>query len=158
MLPTQIVLRLCRDYRLDGPYYQPGKVRIGNRVFMGPIASESDAASENGTTSLMKLSAFEPKRNVHRHVNERQFVHFIWSDLIWSEIILIHYFFKSLWLENGFVYSTQKRIFYGHKNFLGKKIATLNKSKFKRIFFYFRLSTHWFSAIIFSLGLIKVLN
>ena len=33
MKPTQILARLCKDSRLDGPYYRPGKVKIGTKTF-----------------------------------------------------------------------------------------------------------------------------
>ena len=42
MKPTQILTKLCKDNKLDGPYYQPGKVRVGNRVFTGPIETGDD--------------------------------------------------------------------------------------------------------------------
>lgn len=45
-------------------------------------------------------------------------------------------FFKSLCLENGLVYSTQKRISYGHKNFLGKKRSEFQKNNPQRTVFY----------------------
>ena len=37
MQPTQILSKLCKDYKLDGPFYQPGRVRVGNCVFRGPL-------------------------------------------------------------------------------------------------------------------------
>jgi len=40
MQPTQILSKLCKDYRLDGPFYQPGRVRVGNCVFRGPLELE----------------------------------------------------------------------------------------------------------------------
>jgi len=46
MSPTQILSKLCKDYKLDGPFYQPGRVRVGNCVFRGPI----ELADECGTT------------------------------------------------------------------------------------------------------------
>ena len=42
--PTQILAKLCKDGKVDGPYYQPGKVRVGNRVFTANI----DNDDENG--------------------------------------------------------------------------------------------------------------
>lgn len=47
MQPTQILLKLCRDYRLDGPYYQPGRVRIGNRIFTSSVAAAAAAETES---------------------------------------------------------------------------------------------------------------
>ena len=42
--PSQILTKLCKDGKVDGPYYQPGKVRVGNRVFTAP----SEIEDENG--------------------------------------------------------------------------------------------------------------
>ncbi|KAI5932249.1 Fer-1-like protein 6 [Manis javanica] len=33
--PTEILIKLCRDNKLDGPYFFPGKIQIGNQVFSG---------------------------------------------------------------------------------------------------------------------------
>ena len=35
--PTQILSKLCKDGKVDGPHYQPGKVRVENRIFTAPI-------------------------------------------------------------------------------------------------------------------------
>jgi len=40
--PTQILSKLCKDYKLDGPFYQPGRARVGNCVFRGPIELEDE--------------------------------------------------------------------------------------------------------------------
>jgi len=42
MQPTQILSKLCKDYKLDGPFYQPGRVRVGNCAFRGPIELEDE--------------------------------------------------------------------------------------------------------------------
>ncbi|PVD23894.1 hypothetical protein C0Q70_17169 [Pomacea canaliculata] len=44
--PTQILAKLCKDGKVDGPYYQPGKVRIANRIFEASCELED----ENGQT------------------------------------------------------------------------------------------------------------
>ncbi|XP_075406693.1 fer-1-like protein 6 [Tenrec ecaudatus] len=33
--PTEILTKLCKDNRLDGPYFLPGKIQIGHQVFSG---------------------------------------------------------------------------------------------------------------------------
>ena len=38
--PTQILAKLCKDGKVDGPHYQPGKVRVANRIFTGKIQEE----------------------------------------------------------------------------------------------------------------------
>lgn len=43
MRPTQILLKLCKENRVDGPFYQPGKVRVGNRIFNVPLEVEDEA-------------------------------------------------------------------------------------------------------------------
>ena len=42
MKPSQILTKLCKDGKVDGPYYQPGKVRVGNRIFTAPLEIEDD--------------------------------------------------------------------------------------------------------------------
>ena len=40
MKPTQILAKLCKDAKQDGPYYQPGKVRVGSHVFAAQAEGE----------------------------------------------------------------------------------------------------------------------
>uniref|UniRef100_A0A2R9ALK2 Fer-1 like family member 6 n=1 Tax=Pan paniscus TaxID=9597 RepID=A0A2R9ALK2_PANPA len=41
--PTEILTKLCKDNKLDGPYFHPGKIQIGNQVFSGKtIFTEED--------------------------------------------------------------------------------------------------------------------
>lgn len=43
MKPTQILAKLCKDGKLDGPHYGPGgKVKLENRVFMAPTEIEDE--------------------------------------------------------------------------------------------------------------------
>lgn len=57
MKPTQILQKLCKDAKLDGPHFLPGKMRVGNRVFTAPLPDDND---ENGTfythLSFVKIS------------------------------------------------------------------------------------------------------
>lgn len=49
MKPTQILAKLCKDGKLDGPHYGPGgRVKVENRVFMAPTEIED----ENGACRL----------------------------------------------------------------------------------------------------------
>ena len=49
--PSQILTKLCKDAKLDGPHFESGKVRIGKRTFTGPTELED----ENGKN----FSSFE---------------------------------------------------------------------------------------------------
>ena len=42
MKPVQILGKLCKDAKLDGPHFLPGKVRVGNRIFTVPPEMEND--------------------------------------------------------------------------------------------------------------------
>ncbi|XP_071147847.1 otoferlin-like isoform X5 [Mytilus edulis] len=48
MKPTQALAKLCKDGKIDGPHYQPGKVRVANRIFTQPLVANDD---EDGATS-----------------------------------------------------------------------------------------------------------
>uniref|UniRef100_G1KJH7 Fer-1 like family member 6 n=1 Tax=Anolis carolinensis TaxID=28377 RepID=G1KJH7_ANOCA len=43
--PTEILTKLCKDNKLNGPYMQPGKIQIGDKVFTGQTVFQED---ENG--------------------------------------------------------------------------------------------------------------
>lgn len=43
MKPTQILAKLCKDGKLDGPHYGPGgRVKVENCVFMAPTEIEDE--------------------------------------------------------------------------------------------------------------------
>eukprot|EP00058_Branchiostoma_floridae_P020854 XP_002606344.1 hypothetical protein BRAFLDRAFT_57280 [Branchiostoma floridae] len=42
--PTEILKKLCKDGKVDGPHFSPGKVRVGGRVFEGA----KEVEDENG--------------------------------------------------------------------------------------------------------------
>ncbi|XP_033931919.1 otoferlin isoform X3 [Pseudochaenichthys georgianus] len=45
MKPSQILAKLCKDGKIDGPHYGPGgKVKVANRIFQGP----TEIVDENG--------------------------------------------------------------------------------------------------------------
>uniref|UniRef100_A0A8C2HKE8 Otoferlin a n=1 Tax=Cyprinus carpio TaxID=7962 RepID=A0A8C2HKE8_CYPCA len=42
--PTQILAKLCKEAKLDGPHYGPGgKVKVANRIFLGPTEIEDES-------------------------------------------------------------------------------------------------------------------
>lgn len=46
MKPSQILSKLCKEGKVDGPHFGPGgRVKVANRVFTGPTEIED----ENGT-------------------------------------------------------------------------------------------------------------
>ena len=51
MKPTQILQKLCKDLKVDGPHFSPGKVRVGKKIFTGPIELED----ENGKSTVLKF-------------------------------------------------------------------------------------------------------
>lgn len=56
MKPTQILAKLCKDGKIDGPHYGPGgKVKVANRIFLGPTEIED----ENGTLRVVISGEFE---------------------------------------------------------------------------------------------------
>ncbi|CAO2602228.1 Fer-1-like protein 6, partial [Lemmus lemmus] len=44
--PTEILTKLCRDNKLDGPHFRPGKIQIGNKVFSGKTAFAEEDSEE----------------------------------------------------------------------------------------------------------------
>ncbi|KAL8181722.1 UNVERIFIED_CONTAM: hypothetical protein K2H54_023421, partial [Gekko kuhli] len=44
--PTEILTKLCKDNRLNGPYMQPGKIQIGDKVFTGQTVFQEDENEE----------------------------------------------------------------------------------------------------------------
>lgn len=51
MKPTQVLAKMCKDGKVDGPHYQPGKVRVANRIFTAHIVEDED--EDNGNTMLL---------------------------------------------------------------------------------------------------------
>lgn len=53
MKPSQILTRLCKEGKVDGPHFGPhGRVRVANRVFTGP----SEIEDENGKGHWKQLT------------------------------------------------------------------------------------------------------
>uniref|UniRef100_A0AAY4BAX5 C2 domain-containing protein n=1 Tax=Denticeps clupeoides TaxID=299321 RepID=A0AAY4BAX5_9TELE len=54
--PTQILAKLCKEGKLDGPHYGPGgRVKVVNRIFMGPTVIED----ENGLWFQVSQECYE---------------------------------------------------------------------------------------------------
>lgn len=52
MKPSQILAKLCKEGKTDGPHYGPGgKVKVANRIFTGPTEIED----ENGKTARHRI-------------------------------------------------------------------------------------------------------
>lgn len=61
MKPTQILAKLCKDGKLDGPHYGPeGRVKVENRVFMAPTEIEDENGWFLPQGILGKLSKWLP--------------------------------------------------------------------------------------------------
>lgn len=49
MKPSQILTRLCKDGKVDGPHFgPPGRVKVANRVFTGPSEIEDENGNRRG--------------------------------------------------------------------------------------------------------------
>ncbi|XP_037541805.1 otoferlin [Nematolebias whitei] len=56
MKPSQILAKLCKDGKIDGPHYGPGgKVKVANRIFMGPTEIEDENGLKKQTEEHLAL-------------------------------------------------------------------------------------------------------
>uniref|UniRef100_A0A9J8C3F8 Otoferlin n=1 Tax=Cyprinus carpio carpio TaxID=630221 RepID=A0A9J8C3F8_CYPCA len=54
--PTQILAKLCKEAKLDGPHYGPGgKVKVANRIFLGPTEIEDESGLKKQTEEHLAL-------------------------------------------------------------------------------------------------------
>uniref|UniRef100_A0A8C9XMX1 Otoferlin n=1 Tax=Sander lucioperca TaxID=283035 RepID=A0A8C9XMX1_SANLU len=78
MKPTQILAKLCKDGKLDGPHYGPaGRVKVENRVFMAPTEIE-DENDERLALTVLKHWEEIPRvgcKLVPEHVETRPLHH-----------------------------------------------------------------------------------
>ncbi|KAG0710969.1 Otoferlin [Chionoecetes opilio] len=56
MKPTQVLARLCKEGRLDGPHYGPGKVRVGAKTFTVQHEDEHDPSRARHLVSEEQLA------------------------------------------------------------------------------------------------------
>uniref|UniRef100_A0A8C5SEA3 Otoferlin n=1 Tax=Laticauda laticaudata TaxID=8630 RepID=A0A8C5SEA3_LATLA len=55
--PTQILSKLCKEGKVDGPHYGPGgRVKVTNRVFTGPIEVEDENGQKKQTDEHLALT------------------------------------------------------------------------------------------------------
>ncbi|TNN44017.1 Otoferlin [Liparis tanakae] len=84
MKPTQILARLCKEGKLDGPHYGPGgRVKVENRVFMAPTEIEDDNGLKKPTEEHLALTVLKHWEEMPRvgcklvpeHVETRPLLH-----------------------------------------------------------------------------------
>ncbi|XP_063079434.1 otoferlin [Engraulis encrasicolus] len=55
--PTQILAKLCKDGKLDGPHYGPGgRVKVAGRIFTGPTEMEDENGLKKQTEEHLALT------------------------------------------------------------------------------------------------------
>lgn len=67
MKPSQILTRLCKEGKVDGPHFgPPGRVKVSNRVFTGP----SEIEDENGNRALDTATGPQRPRGTHTSLGQ----------------------------------------------------------------------------------------
>uniref|UniRef100_A0A2K6TYS9 Otoferlin n=1 Tax=Saimiri boliviensis boliviensis TaxID=39432 RepID=A0A2K6TYS9_SAIBB len=67
MKPSQILTRLCKDGKVDGPHFgPPGRVKVANRVFTGPSEIEDENGQRKPTEEHVALSALRHWEDIPR--------------------------------------------------------------------------------------------
>ncbi|XP_059354554.1 otoferlin-like isoform X8 [Carassius carassius] len=65
--PTQILAKLCKEGKLDGPHYGPGgRVKVGNRIFLGPTEIEDDSGLKKQTEEHLALTVLRHWEEIPR--------------------------------------------------------------------------------------------
>uniref|UniRef100_G3PC45 C2 domain-containing protein n=1 Tax=Gasterosteus aculeatus aculeatus TaxID=481459 RepID=G3PC45_GASAC len=84
MKPTQILAKLCKEGKLDGPHYGPGgRVKVENRVFMAATEIEDDNGLKRQTDEHLALTVLKHWEEIPRvgcklvpeHVETRPLLH-----------------------------------------------------------------------------------
>ncbi|XP_052040734.1 otoferlin isoform X4 [Apodemus sylvaticus] len=67
MKPSQILTRLCKEGKVDGPHFGPhGRVKVANRVFTGPSEIEDENGQRKPTDEHVALSALRHWEDIPR--------------------------------------------------------------------------------------------
>ncbi|XP_041421073.1 otoferlin isoform X1 [Xenopus laevis] len=67
MKPTQILSKLCKEGKIDGPHYGPGgRVKVTNRVFTGPTEIEDENGQKKQTDEHLALSVLQHWEDIPR--------------------------------------------------------------------------------------------
>ncbi|KAA8581929.1 hypothetical protein FQN60_008669, partial [Etheostoma spectabile] len=67
MKPTQILAKLCKDGKLDGPHYGPaGRVKVENRVFIAPTELEDENGLKKQTDEHVALTVLNHWEEIPR--------------------------------------------------------------------------------------------
>nr|XP_015203273.1 PREDICTED: otoferlin isoform X3 [Lepisosteus oculatus] len=67
MKPTQILTKLCKEGKVDGPHFGPGgRVKVANRVFMGPTEIEDENGLKKQTDEHLALTVLHHWEEIPR--------------------------------------------------------------------------------------------
>ncbi|KAG7460806.1 hypothetical protein MATL_G00202750 [Megalops atlanticus] len=67
MKPTQILAKLCKEGKLDGPHYGPsGRVKVANRIFLGPTEIEDENGLKKQTDEHLALTVLKHWEEIPR--------------------------------------------------------------------------------------------
>ncbi|KAM7395295.1 hypothetical protein PAMA_006863 [Pampus argenteus] len=67
MKPSQILMKLCKDGKIDGPNYGPGgKVKVASRIFMGPTEMEDENGLKKQTEEHLALTVLNHWEEIPR--------------------------------------------------------------------------------------------
>ncbi|OWK64055.1 Fer-1-like protein 6 [Lonchura striata] len=53
--PSEILTKLCKDYRISGPFMRPGEIQVGTKIFKGQTVFTED---ENGNKGVVQHPPF----------------------------------------------------------------------------------------------------
>ncbi|XP_067338553.1 otoferlin isoform X5 [Channa argus] len=67
MKPSQLLAKLCKDGKIDGPHYGPGgKVKVGNQFFHGPTEIEDENGLKKQTEEHLALTVLNHWEEIPR--------------------------------------------------------------------------------------------